>query len=60
MSSCHKLNKSGSVMIDLDLSGVATRLFLYLFRPKSVCKISLSFRLSFSLSDMTNYKSAYF
>ena len=42
MSSCHKLNKSGSVMIDLDLSGVATRLFLYLFRPKSVCKISLS------------------
>ena len=24
-----------------------------------VCKISLSFRLSFSLSDMTNYKSAF-
>ena len=26
---------------------------------RSVCKISLSFRLSFSLSDMTNYKSAF-
>ena len=25
-----------------------------------VCKISLSFRLSFSLSDMTNYESADF
>ena len=26
----------------------------------NVCKISLSFRLSFSLSDMTNYESADF
>ena len=27
---------------------------------RGVCKISLSFRLSFSLSDMTNYESADF
>ena len=31
-----------------------------LLSPVIVCKISLSFRLSFSLSDMTNYESADF